>query len=86
MALRHPPTAQIDLDLAWQNQQNHHIIVLDDSHTPFLFKQIDSPPLIIYIHGQPKAISSPQIAIVGSRKATPIGRQNALEWSFLIFI
>jgi DNA processing protein len=84
MALRHPPTTQIDQDLAWQNQTNQHIITLDDPYYPFLLKQIYSPPPVLYVHGQPKTLSSPQVAIVGSRKATPIGRQNAQEWSFLI--
>jgi len=62
-------------ELGWQ--------ILTPSHQGFpqQLKQIPDPPLILYIKGDLKALDEPQIAIVGSRKATPLGRKLAQRFA-----
>lgn len=48
---------------------------------PSLLKQIDSAPPALYVRGEVKALSVPQVAVVGSRNATPAGLENARLFS-----
>ncbi len=48
---------------------------------PPLLLQIRHPPLGLFGCGDPAVLCKPQIAIVGSRKPTPAGRQLALEFA-----
>lgn len=43
--------------------------------------QIPDPPLLLYIKGDPAALCQPLIAIVGSRKATPLGMKMAQRFA-----
>lgn len=52
----------------------------DDLYPPLL-KQIDSAPPVLYVRGEVKALSLPQVAVVGSRNATPAGLDNARLFS-----
>jgi DNA processing protein len=60
--------------LAWKQNKQHHIITLQDKFYPSLLKEIPDPPLLLYVLGSLDALSLPQIAMVGSRKASPGGR------------
>jgi DNA processing protein len=70
----------IKVDLHWLEQTNHHIVCFDDPNYPPLLKEISSPPLLLYIVGKPELLLLPQIAIVGSRKPTPMGKENAFKF------
>jgi len=73
-----PNTAHIQACLAWQEEaSDHHIIHYDDQRYPALLKQIASPPLLLFAQGNCELLTSPQIAIVGSRHCTPYGREKA---------
>ena len=48
---------------------------------PLLLKQTSRPPSILYVRGSTELLHMPQIAIVGSRRMTRVGQQNALSWS-----
>ena len=52
----------------------------DDDYPPLL-KQIASAPLLLFCLGNTDLLLSPQIAIVGSRNATPIGLEIAAEFA-----
>lgn len=57
-------------------------ISLEDSHYPSLLKEIQNPPLKIYVLGElpdDSPAGGPRIAIVGTRKATLHGRLIAKE-------
>ncbi len=49
---------------------------LDDAYPPLL-REIASPPLAIYVAGDPTALSKPGVALVGTRAATAYGRETA---------
>lgn len=64
-------------ELKWAEQQDHHILTLDDPDYPLLLKQIATPPPLLFVMGNKAALQYQQIAIVGARHATPAGISNA---------
>jgi len=59
----------------------HWFIPFTDSLYPPLLREITHPPLGLFGCGDPQVLSQPQIAIVGSRRPTPAGRQLAVEFA-----
>lgn len=69
-------------DIEWLTAaKDHHIITIDDDEYPDLLKQTDSPPPILFAHGDVALLNDPQLAMVGSRNPTQGGRDNAYEFS-----
>jgi DNA processing protein len=54
-----------------------HVLTLDDARYPPLLRQIADPPPALFVQGNPEVLALPQIAIVGSRRPTPDGCDNA---------
>lgn len=73
----------VENDLYWESQSDKRriITIIDDSY-PELLKQISSPPLVLYTVGNFSCISAQSIALVGSRKPSVIGLQNAYNFAF----
>ena len=44
-------------------------------------KEIPDPPPLLFVRGNPDALSMPQLAIVGSRNPSASGRQIALDYA-----
>jgi DNA processing protein len=57
------------------------IVVLGDQRYPELLLQTADPPLLLYTIGRVELLSAPSVAIVGSRRATPQGLDNAREFA-----
>ena len=57
------------------------VISYFDSSYPPLLKQIASAPILLFCLGNTELLLSPQIAIVGSRNATPTGLEVAAEFA-----
>lgn len=76
-ALRAPDWQAVERDLAWSEQSQHAILALSDDRYPPLLKEITDPPLALYVWGDSLALSKKQIALVGSRQATPAGLKHA---------
>ena len=53
------------------------VVTLDDRRYPALLLETADPPLLLFTLGRVELLSSPGIAIVGSRNATPQGMDNA---------
>ncbi len=69
-------------DIEWLNQSDQHfIITIECAEYPALLKQINNPPPLLYVHGNPSLLNDPQLAIVGSRNPTQGGLSNAYEFS-----
>lgn len=65
-------------------QYTDFILTADDSGYPAqLLPYTDHPP-IIFGKGQAQALLQPQIAIVGSRKPSPHGRQVAYDFAYYL--
>ena len=58
-----------------QSSDKHHIIALSDDNYPYQLKQIPDPPLILYAVGNIKLLCCTQLAIVGTRNATPYAHE-----------
>ena len=63
-----PDMRWIETALNWQEAApNHHILTLFDDSYPFLLRQINTAPPVLFVKGSVESLSLPQIAIVGSR-------------------
>ena len=80
-ALHAPDPVQLERDLTWLEAPDNHIISLADSAYPALLRQIADPPTVLYLHGNPDLLDSLQLAVVGSRNPTPVGRQTAEDFA-----
>lgn len=81
LALVSPPpdTLQVRLEqtLEWCAQPGNHLLTLADHNYPPALLDIHDPPLILYAKGRPELLSSPALAVVGSRNASVQGAANA---------
>lgn len=70
-----PPEA----DLSWLAEKDaRHALLLDHVGYPPQLAEISDPPLVLLVEGRAELLSQPQLAIVGSRNASPAGREIAL--------
>jgi len=58
-----------------------HVLTLGDAAYPPLLLQTADPPLLLYAIGRLALLSAPSFAIVGSRRATPQGLENARSFA-----
>jgi DNA processing protein len=80
-ALTNRPRPDISADLAWLEQEGHHIITLHDERYPARLKSLPDAPPLLYVRGDPDYLSQPQLAMVGSRNPTAAGRSTAKEFA-----
>ncbi len=74
-------TEQIAKTEQWLDEPGNTIVTLSDSLYPIQLLEIADPPLMLYIKGRVELLSSPSIAVVGSRNATTQGCLDAEEFS-----
>lgn len=79
--LKKPDWNQVDNTLKWADTTNQHILVKTDSAYPALLREIPDAPPVLYVKGNITALSSCQIAVVGSRNPSPTGRETAHQFS-----
>ena len=73
---------RVDMALTWLDADpNHHILTIDDPRYPPLLKEINDPPLLLFVKGQIDTLALPSIAMVGSRDATPTGLKHSYEFA-----
>ncbi|TLY54240.1 MAG: hypothetical protein E6K50_04620 [Gammaproteobacteria bacterium] len=75
--LSSPDEAAIEEDLAWLAASGARIMLCTDPDYPPLLGQTAGAPAALYVLGSAQALSSPQLAMVGSRSPTPSGRTTA---------
>jgi DNA processing protein len=52
-------------------------LAIDDERYPPLLRAIHDPPPLLYVRGDPAVLQEPQLAVVGSRRASPAGLRVA---------
>lgn len=76
--------AQLAATMSWLARDDgltRHIVTLGDpAYPPALLESAD-PPLLLYALGRIDLLSASSVAIVGSRHATPQGRENAATFA-----
>jgi len=76
-SLRKPDEERMARCLAWLEAPEHHLITLDDEYYPPLLRQISDPPPALFVVGCLDLLVRPQVAIVGSRNASPGGLDHS---------
>jgi len=73
----------VDLDKVWEKieKQGIKILTWQDEAYPQRLKEIDQPPPVLYIRGEYLPDDFFAVAIVGTRRITPYGRQITEELS-----
>lgn len=79
--LRAPPWRQVDEDLRWLEAPERHLLLQGQPDYPALLAQIVDPPPLLFVTGDPAALHTPAIAIVGSRRPTPEGQRTAFDFA-----
>ncbi len=74
----------IDPDVEWQRLETARVraITWDDAAYPARLREIDDAPPLLYIRGELMAQDELAVAVVGTRRPTPYGRQVAEEMSY----
>ncbi|EIK55092.1 DNA processing protein DprA [Stutzerimonas stutzeri TS44] len=63
--------------LAWLEQPDHHLLCWDDPNYPALLGELTDAPPLLFVAGDPALLEQPQLAMVGSRRASRPGLDNA---------
>mgnify|MGYP000303688595 CR=1 FL=1 len=58
-----------------------YLLHWEDAQYPALLKEISRPPPVLYVSGNPQALAMPQVAIIGARRASRAGIDNALAFA-----
>ncbi|MDH3451043.1 MAG: DNA-processing protein DprA [Gammaproteobacteria bacterium] len=80
-ALHAESSPAIDAELAWAEQSNNHILTMDDPAYPELLRELSDAPPLLYVRGDCEVLGTLQLAMVGSRKPTGLGRRTAFEFA-----
>ena len=80
-AISNPDEAQLESDLQWLSQPNHHLLCWDDDAYPVLLRRIPNPPAALFIDGDPGCLWQPQIAVIGTRNPTAGGLDHARDFA-----
>lgn len=75
---------KINTEAEWEKLEKENVSILcvfDDAY-PALLKEMPSPPFLIYYRGNLDCLNLASIAIVGSRKYSPYGKQVAEKFSY----
>ena len=81
--------AALDADLlarcrAWLRVPGHHLVGWHDPDYPPLLRRAGSPPLALFVDGDPARLWHPGVAVVGSRGPTAGGRDNARDFALAL--
>lgn len=67
--------------LAWLERPAQHLLMWDQPEYPALLAELDDAPPLIFIAGNPNILEKPQLALVGSRRASRPGMDTAAAFS-----
>ena len=77
-ALHRPDPRQLDSDRAWlQSSPRHHLLAWTSPDYPDLLRAAPSPPALLFVVGDADLLWHPQVAVVGSRRPSAGGIENA---------
>lgn len=79
--LRQPPLEELQRSLDWLAQPRHRLLGWHDPDYPPLLRRISSPPLALFVEGDPTLLWHAGVAVVGSRSPTAGGRDNAYAFA-----
>jgi DNA processing protein len=80
-ALTNPDAAGLAADARWLAGPDRRLVTWGSHDYPPLLASIPDPPLVLFVEGDATALALPQLAIVGSRNPTPLGRDTARQFA-----
>ncbi|HKS15176.1 MAG TPA: DNA-processing protein DprA [Pseudomonas sp.] len=66
---------------AWIERPHQHLLMWDSPGYPALLAEIDDAPPLLFVAGNPAILDQPQLAIIGSRRASPPALDSAAGFS-----
>lgn len=72
-----PPEAEIEAEFRLADKLGARLVGYGETEYPRLLREIDAPPPVLAIKGNPDCLNKPAIGIVGSRNASALGRKIA---------
>ena len=82
--LQTPSWSDVENDLEWLNKPGNQVLTISDPAYPGQLKEIPDPPPLLFVRGNPALLSSPQIAIVGSRNPSSLGNKTAEDFAKML--
>ena len=79
--LEAPPDSSIDRDLEWTEASGATLVACTSARYPPRLAADPAAPAVLYVLGDPDALSAPQIALVGARAATATRLDIAREFA-----
>jgi len=73
--------AELEAALRWLEAEDQNLLFLNDDAYPKLLRDIEDPPLTLYVKGSLDQLSMPALAVVGSRNPTRGGLGNARDFA-----
>lgn len=67
--------------MRWLERSGRHLLMWDQPDYPALLAQIPDPPPLLFVAGDPLILEKPQLAMVGSRRASRPGMDTAAAFS-----
>jgi DNA processing protein len=80
-ALLKPDHARLEQARRWLAEPDHHLLGWTDPDYPSLLRRSANAPFALFVAGDPALLWHPSIAVVGSRAASPGGRDNAATFA-----
>ncbi|MGQ7242173.1 DNA-processing protein DprA [Salinicola sp. V024] len=79
---RSPLTASVDAAIAWEAEDpRHHLLHPGHPAWPDLLDQLPDPPSVVWAKGDLDVLARPAMAIVGTRRPTREGQDNAMRFA-----
>jgi DNA processing protein len=80
-ALRRPDADAIERDAVWLAGAGRSLCCWGTPDYPPLLATVADAPLVLYVEGEVRSLSLPQLAVVGSRNPTALGRDTATQFA-----
>jgi len=80
-ALRHPDAAGMEASLSWLAGPDCHLVPYGSAHYPSRLAALADAPVALFVRGDPTHLTTPQLAVVGSRNPTRGGAETAYEFA-----
>jgi len=80
-ALDGDPPDTLEHVRVWLAEPGHHLLGWRDADYPPQLRRISSPPLALFVDGDPALLWHPSVAVVGSRSPSAGGRDNAHDFA-----
>lgn len=79
--LQQPDWAAVEQDLAWVERTATTVVTCHDERYPPLLRELADAPPLLFVQGDVRLLSEPQLALVGTRNPSAQGAETAKEFA-----